>query len=44
MRSLDDGDVKLELLVGRPAQTALRLAEMIEQDKELLLGDRLAEP
>ena len=43
MHPLDQGHIKLKLLVGCPPHPALRLAEVIEQDQELLLGDRLAQ-
>ena len=44
MHPFDERDVELELLVGGPAEAALGLAEVIQQDQELLLGDRLPEP
>jgi len=37
--SFDEGDIELELLVGRPAEPSFGLAKMIEQDEELFLGD-----
>jgi hypothetical protein len=44
MYRLDQGNVQLELFVRGPAQTALGLTEVIEQDKQLFLSDRLSQP
>jgi len=44
MNCLDQGNVQLELFVRGPAKTALGLTEVIEQDKQLFLSDRLSQP
>ena len=43
MHGLDQGHIELKLFVGGPAQASLRFSEMIQQNQQLLLGDRLAE-
>ena len=38
MGSLDDCDIELKLLVGRPFHAGFCLGEMIKQDEELVSG------